>query len=77
MNEQYIVHDGDYIYGYGTNLIGLSQHADDLQTIYENAFDVQRCTVALALQVETEGGFITWCQINGTACTQAEYAEAK
>ena len=79
MTKHYIAHDGLNIYGTGKSLIAAtsdaSRNCPDLRGLFPAiSLEVQRCTEALALQLENEGGAITWEEIDGTACTEAEYA---
>ena len=74
MTQTYIAHDGLNLYGTGKSMIAAtldaSRNCPDLRGVLE----VQCCTEALALQLENEGGAITWDEIDGIACTEAEYA---
>ena len=87
MTKQYIAHDENVIYGIGKSMIAATSDAGqncpgvtcDMERSVlglgprPGVLELQRCTDALALQVKTEGGAITWEEIDGTACTQAEY----
>jgi hypothetical protein len=74
MTKQYIAHDGLNIYGTGKSLMAATSDAGQNCPDFRGVLEVQRCTEALALQLENEGGAITWEETDGTACTEAEYA---
>ena len=74
MTQTYIAHDGLNIYGTGKSLIAATSDASRNCPDLRGALEVQRCTEALALQLQNEGGGITWDEIDGIACTEAEYA---
>jgi len=73
MTKQYIAHDGLNIHGLGQTPAGAE--ADALLNCRDlTGLKTAPCTEALALQVQNEGGAITWDEIDGTACTEAEHA---
>jgi hypothetical protein len=74
MTKQYIAHDGLNIYGTGKSLMAATLDASRNCPDLRGSLEIQRCTEALALQLQTEGGAITWDEIDGMACTEAEYA---
>tara|TARA_R110000765_G_scaffold355066_1_gene445275 strand:+ start:220 stop:462 length:243 start_codon:yes stop_codon:yes gene_type:complete len=77
MTKQYIAHDENVIYGIGKSMIAATSDAGQNCPGFTGVLELQRCTDALALQVKTEGGSITWSESSdGTACTEDEYAGA-
>ena len=71
----YIAHDDTHIHGLGST--PAEAEADALSCCRDlTGLKTALCTAALFAQVQTEGGAITWEEIDGTACTactQAEY----
>ena len=73
MTKQYIAHDDTHIHGLGQTPAGAE--ADALLNCRDlTGLKTALCTEALALQVQDEGGAITWDEIDGMACTEDEYA---
>jgi len=73
MTKQYIAHDDTHIHGLGQTPAGAE--ADALLNCRDlTGLKTAPCTEALALQVQNEGGAITWEEIDGTACTEADKA---
>jgi hypothetical protein len=73
MTKQYIAHDDTHIHGLGQT--PAEAEADALLNCRDlTGLKTAPCTEALALQVQNEGGAITWDEIDGTACTEAEHA---
>ena len=74
MTEQYIAHDDTHIHGLGQT--PAEAEADALLNCRDlTGLKTAPCTDALALQVQNEGGAITWGEIDGTACTDDEEAD--
>ena len=69
----YIAYDDTHIHGVGST--PAEAEADALSCCRDlTGLKTALCTAALFAQVQTEGGAITWEEIDdGTACTQAEY----
>ena len=74
MTEQYIAHDDTHIHGLGQT--PAEAEADALLNCRDlTGLKTAPCTEALALQLQNEGGGITWDVLaDGIACTEAEYA---
>jgi hypothetical protein len=71
MTKQYIAHDDTHIHGLGQTPAGAE--ADALLNCRDlTGLKTALCTESLALQVQNEGGAITWDTIDGIACTEAE-----
>ena len=75
----FAAHDDSYIYGIGKTRakalaewsigVGSDQRDDALLTIH-----VTEMTPALFAEVSAQGGNVCWDEIDGIACTEAEYA---
>ena len=73
MTNQYIAYDDSHIHGIGST--PAEAEADALSCCRDlTGLKTAPCTPALFALVQTEGGgSITWEEIDGAACTEAEY----
>ena len=68
----YIAYDDTHIHGLGST--PAEAEADALSCCRDlTRLKTALCTAALFAQVQTEGGAITWEEIDGTACTAVEF----